>query len=891
MPIRSGWSSFWFLKAAAIGVTCTAALAIGLTVWWLRLDAIEGASRDSSNLATVLADQIANSIQSIDLVLTEIKGQEEIRGAQTPNDIDRVLSGEDTYQFLMERVSRLQQAEFISLVDKNGKLVNTTQQWPTPGIDLSDRAHFQHFKNNDDKSIYIGDAAVNRINGTHVVTFSKRINGANNTFLGEVLVGVRLTYFQQIYKSIASLRDQMFVLLHRDGTVIVRFPDLIVRAGEKIPAVSPWYRIVSQGGGIFRAPGLIDGEARLMAVRPLRDYPLVVNVGVLETAALATWRIQATILGIGTLLVMFCSAFLLKASKKQFHCLETSEAILERANATVDAALNNMSQGLVMFDSSNRLLVCNRRYLEMYGLSPDIVRPGATLREIVEHRAATGSFCTDDIEQYIADIQAAAGQGTAFSKITSLNDGRIISIVNHPTADGGWVATHEDVTEQKRAEERITYAAHVDALTGLPNRKLFYEQLEQELKRVRRGERLAVLYLDVDHLKRINDTLGHPAGDKLLKGVADRLRGCVRDIDVVARLSGDEFAIIQTSLDSPSDAATLAMRARKAIHEPFDLDGHQVTVDISVGISIASNDATELNELLKTADIALYEAKNTGRGTYCFYEPEMNARMQSRGQLERDLRSALANGEFELFYQPVVSLENKNIRLFEALLRWNHPTRGLVSPAEFIPIAEEMGLIIPLGEWVLRTACAEAATWPDDIQVAVNVSSVQLTNRNIANVVVSAIASARIPAAKLVLEITESVFLQDTFTNLATLKKLHELGVQFAMDDFGTGYSSLGYLLSFPFSKIKIDRSFITGLPDKNESRAIVRAIADLARNLNMRVVAEGVETAQQLEHVRELGCTDMQGYLFSPPRPVAEIHRLFLPHAKDAVGVVSQVA
>jgi predicted signal transduction protein with EAL and GGDEF domain len=377
----------------------------------------------------------------------------------------------------------------------------------------------------------------------------------------------------------------------------------------------------------------------------------------------------------------------------------------------------------------------------------------------------------------------------------------------------------------------------------------------------------------------------------MLKGVADRLHGCVRDIDVVARLSGDEFAMIQKLLDQPSDAAALAMRIREAIHKPFDLDGHKVTVDISIGISMAPNDATELDELMKTADMALYEAKNAGRGTYCFYAPEMNARMQTRSKLEQDLQSALANGEFELFYQPIVALEDNKISSFEALLRWYHPERGLVSPAEFIPVAEDTGLIIPLGEWVLRTACAEAATWPDDIHVAVNVSSVQMTNKNLANVVISAIASARIPAAKLMLEITESVFLQNTDANLGTLKKLHELGVQFSMDDFGTGYSSLGYLLSFSFSKIKIDRIFIAGLPDKNESRAIVRAIADLARNLNMRVIAEGVETAQQLEQVRNLGCTDMQGYLFSPPRPAAEIRQLFLPNGKDVLCIISQVA
>ena len=905
MPIRARTSNFRFLIAITVGLTCTATLAIALTIWWLRSDAIREASANTGNLAVVLAEQTANSVQSIDIVLTEIQGQAEIRGARASNDFNRILRGEDTYQYLTERLSRLQQAEFIGLVDNNGRIVNTTRQWPSPEIDLVDRDYFQHFKNNDDKGIYISNSDVDRMNGTQVVFFSKRINGANNTFFGLIVVGVRIAYFQKIYESVASLHDQAFLLLHSNGTVIVRYPDAINRAGKKMPAESPWHRLVSQGGGHYRSPGYFDGEVRLVAVRPLRDYPLVVNVAVSETAALATWRIQAITLGIGALLVMFCSVFLLKALSKQFHRVAISEATvvekaneLERANAQLEnsqaqtnAAMNNMSQGLVMFDSSARLIVCNRRYLEMYGLSPEIVRPGCTLRELLDHRIATGQFFSDDFEQYMSEILSGVDQGTVFSKITNLPDGRIICIMNHPIADGGFVATHEDVTDQKRAEERISYEAHHDGLTGLPNRKQFCEQLEQALKRARRGACLAVLYLDVDHLKRINDTLGHPAGDKLLKSVADRLSGCVRDIDLVARLSGDEFAIIQSSLDRPDDAAALAKRAREAIHEPFDLDGHQVTVDISVGISIAPNDATELNELLKTADIALYEAKNTGRGTYCFYATEMNARMQTHGELERDLQGALANGEFELFYQPVVSLKDNKIKSFEALLRWHHPTRGLVSPAEFIPVAEEMGLIIPLGEWVLRTACAEAANWPDDIHVAVNVSSVQLTNKNLVNVVISAIASARMPATMLVLEITESVFLQNTDANLATLKQLHELGVQFSMDDFGTGYSSLGYLLSFPFSKIKIDRSFITGLPDKKESRAIVRAIADLARNLSMRVIAEGVETAQQLEQVRNLGCTDMQGFLYSPPRSAAEIRRLFLPNAKDAACVVCQVA
>jgi diguanylate cyclase (GGDEF)-like protein len=894
MSHPTGRSIFRFLIAVAAGVICTAALTIALTIWWLRSEAIAGAFRDSSNLAEVLASQTASSIQSIDLILAEIKAEEEFRSGQMP-DFDRVIGGEGTHEFLLERLSHLPQAEFIALVDKNGKLANTTLQWPTPGLDLSDRAYFQHFRNNDGKGVYISDALINRNAGTRFVSFTSRISGVNNTFLGVVVVGVRLTYFQQIYKSIASLPDQSFVLSHRDGTIIVRYPDFKDRVYKSISAKSPWHRLVSQGGGTYRLPDDIDAEGRLVAVRPLREYPLVVNVGVSEAAALATWRIQAIAIGAGTLLFVCCSLFLLRALSRQFHSLERSKIALvkktgesQRAKATVDAALNNLVQAVIMFDSNLRLTVCNQRYLDMYGLSRDVVRPGSSLQKIVEHRAAIGSFSTDDVGQYVADILAAIAKGTVFSRTQNLRDGRIIHIVSQPIEGDGWVTTHEDVTEAKRAEERISHLAHHDALTGLPNRKLFYLQLEQAFKRVRRGERLAVLYLDVDHLKRINDTLGHSAGDKLLKGVADRLRDCIRGIDVVARLSGDEFAIIQSSLNQNADAAVLATRVREAIHEPFDLDDNQVVVDISIGISIAPDDASEFCELLKTADIALYEAKNLGRGTYCFYEAEMNARVQVRAELERDIQGALTDGEFELFYQPIASLDGNKIASFEALLRWHHPQRGLVSPAEFIPIAEETGLIIPLGEWVVRTACAEAANWPDDVRVAVNVSSVQLTSRNLVNVVVGAIASAGIEPNRLELEITESVLMQNTFANLATLKRLHELGVHFAMDDFGTGYSSLGYLLSFPFHRIKIDRSFILGLADKGEARAIVRATVDLARSLGMRVTAEGVETAQQLQQVRILGCTEIQGYLLHAPRPAAEILQLLAsPPGRAACSVI----
>jgi diguanylate cyclase (GGDEF)-like protein/PAS domain S-box-containing protein len=450
-----------------------------------------------------------------------------------------------------------------------------------------------------------------------------------------------------------------------------------------------------------------------------------------------------------------------------------------------------------------------------------------------------------------------------------------------------------DVTEQRRAEmeraryeEQIVHLAHHDALTELPNRALFCKKLDQALTRVTGGERLAVLYLDLDRFKHVNDTLGHPIGDQLLKTVADRLCGCAREGNSVARLGGDEFAVIQTSLGEPSDAAALARRICEAVKAPYLIEGHQVVVDVSIGIALAPDDATDRDELLKNADVALYGAKAAGRDTYCFFEAGMKESVKARHDLERDLQTALAKGEFELLYQPIVNLRANAISAFEALLRWHHPVRGVISPSEFIPIAEESGLINSLGDWVLRTACAEAATWPDNIKIVVNLSPAQLRSNNLVPAVISTLAASGLPARRLDFEITESVLMQKTASTLDTLHQLRELGVRIAMDDFGMGYSSLSYLLSFPFDKIKIDYSFIKGLPDAANSVAIVRAVASLASSLNMTTVAEGVETEQQLEMVIALGCTEMQGHVFSPPRPAAEISRLFLAPAESVANV-----
>jgi diguanylate cyclase (GGDEF)-like protein len=413
-----------------------------------------------------------------------------------------------------------------------------------------------------------------------------------------------------------------------------------------------------------------------------------------------------------------------------------------------------------------------------------------------------------------------------------------------------------------------------DALTDLPNRVMFREQLDDALKRLPRGQTIAVLSLDLDRFKSVNDTLGHPIGDSLLRSVGDRLRRVLRDNDLIARFGGDEFVVAQLGVEQPQGATALSTRIIEALSAPYSVDGHQVVIGATVGIALAPADGTEADQLLKNGDMALYRAKNEGRGTYRFFEPEMDARMQARRTLELDLRRALIQGEFEVFYQPIINLKNDEPSGFEALVRWRHPERGMVPPGDFIPLAEEIGLIVPIGEWVLRQACFDAVGWPKDIGVAVNLSPAQFRSKNLLQTVISALAASGLEPARLELEITESVMLVEYATTLETLHRLRELGVRIAMDDFGTGYSSLSYLRSFPFDKIKIDRSFIDRIGDAS-SLAIIRAVTGLSESLGMATTAEGVETAEQLDRVRSEGCTEVQGFLFSKPQPASEVNRM----------------
>jgi diguanylate cyclase (GGDEF)-like protein/PAS domain S-box-containing protein len=574
--------------------------------------------------------------------------------------------------------------------------------------------------------------------------------------------------------------------------------------------------------------------------------------------------------------------------------LVRAHAELSEQNRLFDAALENMSQGLCLFDAGQRLLVWNRRYLEIFGLEPDALQVGMSQRAVIELLVRLGCYrsgaTVDSVSEGTRTSLAADGPK---SLLRELADGRVIAATHRPMPGGGWVATFEDITERRRNEARIIHMARHDGLTDLPNRTALREigaELLREAREAGMGG-LAVLCLDLDRFKPINDSFGHAVGDGLLKAVSARLRAQVRGRDVVARLGGDEFAVLY-AVDDAEGAAALAQRLIRVVSAPYRLDGVTAEIGMSVGVALAVPDTPggDIERLLKEADMALYEAKAEGRGTFRLFEPKMDEVARERLALERELREALQGDRFELHYQPLVDLADNRIKGMEALVRWRHPERGLISPALFIPLAEETGLIVPLGEWVLRQACRDAVGWPGDISVAVNVSPLQLRHRGFAQTVVAALAASGLAATRLELEITESVLLDDTETNLETLHTLRKLGIRISMDDFGTGYSSISYLRRFPFDKIKIDRSFVRDCAGNPDAGAIIRAIVSLGTSLGITTLVEGVETEPQLAAIRAEGAREVQGFLFSPPRPADEIAALLIAQDETA-GPVARVA
>ena len=859
------------------GILLIVSIVIGtaITVLDFRERAINNRERELENTVLLLARHFDRDLRDFEAPQRDLVRRIERSDVASAEAFRRELSGEVFHSHLRGVVEASSDVAGISVFDAGGQLINASQAWPVPALNIADRPYFRDFAANDHAQL-VQLAPVNSpLSGGWTTVIARKVVGPNGVFLGVVSRDISPTNLERFFEALALGTGSSISMLHRDGTMLARFPHVEAMIGKNLSA-TPIQQILSRADyGTTRQISPVDGEDRLVSARALSEFPLSVIATTTMATALADWRAQARLLVVAAGLVALAIAVtLMLIVRKLSRQHQNAERRLALEKERLDTAVNNMTQGLLLYDANARIVLCNRRYLEMYNLSPDVAKPGCHFRDLIAYRKATGSF-GGNVDEFVANVLRNVAEKRATNSVMETADGRAVQIVNRPLANGGWVATQEDITERRRAEKQITHLAHYDVLTDLPNRALFRSRLEQELERTKRGEQLAVLYIDIDEFKSVNDSLGHPAGDELLKAVASRLQACVRETDFVARLGGDEFAIVQTGIEQPDNVVDLVKRIYASIREPYECLGHLVATDASIGIALAPNDGSDLDQLLKSADLAMYAAKADGRRTYRFFEPDMDARVKARRILELDIRQAIAERSFELHYQPVIDCETGSIAGCEALLRWNHPVRGMISPAEFIPVAEETGLICEIGDWVITTACAEATNWPSQVKLAVNVSPVQFRSHGFSLKVANALAVTGLSANRLELEITEAVLIRDDEAALAMLQHLRALGVRIALDDFGTGYSSLSYLQRFPFDKIKIDRCFVNDIAGTQGSSTIVQAVINIAKARDMTTTAEGVETEAQRQALIAFGCTEMQGYLFSPARPVAEIREL----------------
>ena len=887
-------SFFKWLRACAQTTTYLGVVMIGV-IWSgafflaneKREYATENAQRQGSNLARIFAEYISRVINGTDsqlLVLRELY--------QNNPQIDDVAHWINNAKFKNDLAVQ------FAIAGADGNMLFSSVGPITAPIFIGDRPHFLAHINAKTDELYISVPIIGRVSGKSTINLTRRLNAQDGSFAGIIIASLDIEKLEKFYNSIDVDKSGVISLVGFDKVIRVRSArDAQANSFVgKVVGNSKLFDLYqhAHSGNYWNTENVsrqFEGIRRLISYRVLDGLPLIAIVGLAESdiffKSSAETHQYYKITLILTAFVLVVMGFGVVRQKKLSMATEESELSklsleqtnlsLEQTNRKFDTALENMTHGLCMFDSQKRLVVCNRQYASLYRLPPELQKVGTPHEAIIAHRVLngvlTGGNSASAVDKKLSSLNQLPSDEPS-ARIDELSDGRIIRVVRQPMEGGGWVATHEDITSQKRTEMQIIHMARHDILTGLANRAVLLEKVKEALSRNRRnGEVFTIFMLDLDRFKGVNDTLGHHIGDELLKEAARRLKLSLRESDTLARLGGDEFAIIQAGESDQREAAiALAIRIIDNLNEPFEIEGHKLNIGTSIGIALAPEDGTDSDELMKKADMALYRAKADGRNCHSFFDPAMTAQADARHHMEKDLRRAISNKELELHYQPVIDVKTRKICEVEALVRWRHPAKGLINPMEFIPLAEETGLIVPLGEWVLQQACADAVIFPSRVKVAVNLSSVQFKKGNLLDVILCILVDTKLPPQRLELEITESVLFENEGTNVTMMHQLKNLGISIALDDFGTGYSSLSYLTMFPFDKIKIDKSFTLNMTRNPTSAAIIAAVLSLGRSLGIATTAEGVETRQEFRSLCASGVNFVQGYFFGRPCPKSEL-------------------
>jgi diguanylate cyclase (GGDEF)-like protein/PAS domain S-box-containing protein len=962
------------------------------------------AARQGNNLTRVLEQYVRHVVRETDSQLLALRRSYQ----KDPEHFD--IAG-----WVADTQSQGDLTLLFGISGVDGFVKKSSVGTPPSTIYVGDRAHFIFQRDASTDQLYVSTPITGRFTKRWKIEFARRLSKPDGSFDGAVVSSLDVAELERFFSSLDIGHDGIVSLVGSDGVIRAQGgPDPTRTLAGTSVADSLLFRVLrDQPAGTYwnDAAGRLprDGVGRLMSYRTIPGLPLIAVVGLAKqevfeqaNATLRKYTVAGAVLSIIVLMVMALGTLRQTKILTTTAELQRSKQSAEQSNLLLHTALANIAHGLCVFDRDQRLVTCNKRYREMYGVTDDLAKPGTELRSILEARVS-GKMPSDDAERYILTRLKKITEGHPSYVENELNDGRIYAVNHQPMLDGGWVATHiditaqrraersldetkrfldsiiesipvgvvvkdaetrryvlvnrtfekmlglprsrllrrtvfdihgakeaelidnadteslrdsdrisykeididiplrgmrtqatnrivikndqggpkyliaviEDVTERKKAEQRIAFMAHHDALTGLANRAALVQRIDEAAARQRRsGEPFTLLLLDLDRFKQVNDTLGHLAGDALLTETAGRLRSLLRETDVLARLGGDEFAIIQGGGTNRHEAAmSLAERIIAMIGTPFHFDGNDITIGASIGIALAPEHESNSDTLLKMADLALYRAKSAGRNGYCFFDPEMSKVASARHEIENDLRRAIQQNELKLHYQPIIDAKTQKICSVEALVRWQHPTKGLILPDLFVPLAEETGLIAQIGEWVLLTACRQAATWPADVKVAVNLSLVQFGKTNLADVVMRALVDSGLRPERLELEITETALIESAAQCLPALRQFKNFGITIVLDDFGTGYSSLSQLVMFPFDKIKIDKSFIQNLTKRADCAAIISATLTLAQSLSIETTAEGIETVEQSRLLRLAGVTSLQGYLFQRPVPASELN------------------